>query len=393
MKSSYLTEQKNGANTTEEKALIGRDIITFCNDWTGDPLSKVHLMRLMSRDNRVLWIDSIPLRNPTATTRDFKRIIEKLSSAMSPLREVEPNIHVLSPLSIPSHGHPLLRKINRSFLRFQIKRAIKTLNFKRIINYVFAPTGGLVAGSFGEESIVYHCVDEYSEFTGVSTKALLEIEEKLLRLSDVVICSAERLVESKSKVNPNTHLVRHGVDFNHFKKALDDKTVVPEDLAKLPKPIIGFFGLIADWVDIDLIAHTAKQFPDATVCMIGKVDTDISQLTSLPNVKMLGRKRYEDLPAYCKGFDVTLMPFIINELTLNANPLKVREYLAAGLQVVSTAIPEVEVLQMCRIAHDKEEFIREVAEALKTPGPDPAISEAIKHESWEAKLDEIRNLL
>ena len=108
---------------------------------------------------------------------------------------------------------------------------------------------------------------------------------------------------------------------------------------------------------------------------------------------MLGRVPYADLPAYCKGFDVALNPFRINELTLNANPLKVREYLAAGLPVVSTAIPEVEVLGQCRIGADDDAFLREVEAALADPGPSPARSEAVRPESWAARLDEIRHHL
>src|SRR5262249_53912748 len=110
-------------------------------------------------------------------------------------------------------------------------------------------------------------------------------------------------------------------------------------------------------------------------------------------VHLLGRKPHEELPAYCKGFDVALMPFRINELTLNANPLKVREYLAAGLPVVSTAIPEVEVLGQCRIASDADAFVCEGGGALAAPGPGGRARGAAGHESWQARLDEIRRPL
>ena len=159
----------------------------------------------------------------------------------------------------------------------------------------------------------------------------------------------------------------------------------------MPRPIIGFFGLIADWIDLDLLAHVARHFSHGSLVMIGKSTTDTSKLAVVPNVHFLGRRRYEDLPAYCKGFDVALMPFVINELTLNANPLKVREYLASGLQVVSTAIPEVEVLNLCRIGRDRDHFVREIEEALKKPGPSIDMSEAVRDESWEARVDEIRH--
>jgi glycosyltransferase involved in cell wall biosynthesis len=369
--------------------LRGRDIVCFPHDWTGDPLSKTHLMRLFARDNRVLWVNSIGLRAPTASKADLSRSFKKLAAVATPVKEVEPNIFVLNPLSIPVYGRPRIRALNRRLLRLQVKRAMRRLGFRRPINYVFIPSAALLAGTLGEDLLIYHCVDEYAAFSDIEAEPVLEMERQLLEHADLVITSAELLYQSKAPLNPRTILVRHGVDYTHFRRALDPETVVPLDLARLPRPHIGFFGLIADWVDLELLAQVARRFPTGSLVMLGKTTTDTSALEGLPNVHFLGRKPYADLPAYCKGFDVALMPFRINELTLNANPLKVREYLAAGLQVVSTAIPEVEVLGQCRIGTDSESFIREVEDALRDPGPSVERSEAIRSESWEARLEEI----
>src|SRR5205807_9747142 len=165
---------------------------------------------------------------------------------------------------------------------------------------------------------------------------------------------------------------------------------VPEEIAKLPRPILGYFGLIADdWVDVPLLVHLAKRFPQASLVLIGKTTMDVSALESLPNVHLLGRKPYETLPAYSKGFDVALIPFPVSEVTLNANPLKAREYLAAGLPVVSTPIPEVEVLGTCRIGGTAEQFARQVEAALAAPGPLARRSETMRQHSWQARLEEI----
>jgi glycosyltransferase involved in cell wall biosynthesis len=370
--------------------LHGRDHLCFSHDWSGDPLSKTHLMRALSRDNRVLWVNSIGYRAPTASKADITRAFKKLAAAASPLSEPEPNIFVLNPLAIPAYGRPRIRDLNRRLLRFQVRRAMRSLGFTRPINWVFNPAAAVIAGHLGEELLIYYCVDEYTAFSGVSSQSLAELEEQLLNRADLVIVSADLLYKSKARRGgARTVLVRHGVDFKHFRRALDAETIVPEELAQLPRPIIGFFGLIADWVDLDLMAEVAKRFPDASLVLIGKATTDTSALERLPNVHLLGRKPYAELPAYCKGFDVALMPFRINELTLNANPLKVREYLAAGLQVVSTPIPEVEVLGLCRIASGPEATAREIEAALTDPGPNVARSEAIRSESWEARLEEI----
>ena len=387
------TSEVNDRKVESSTLLRGRDLLCFSHDWSGDPLSKTHLMRILARDNRVLWVNSIGYRAPTASKADITRAFKKLKAATTPLSEPERNIFVLNPIAVPVYGRPRIRDFNRRLLRFQVKRAMRQLGFQRPINFVFNPAAAVVAGALGEEQILYYCVDEYTEFSGVSSTSLAELEQQLLRQSDLVIVSAERLYQSKVKTNPRTVLIRHGVDFDHFRKALDPETIVPEEIRDLPRPVIGFFGLIADWVDLELMAAVAKRYPDGSMVLLGKSTTDTSVLEQIANVHLLGRKPYGSLPAYCKGFDVALMPFRINELTLNANPLKVREYLAAGLPVVSTAIPEVEVLGLCRIGHDPASFIREVELALEDPGPSVARSESIRSESWGARVDELREFL
>jgi len=375
------------------RALRGRDLVVFSNDWDGDPLSKVHIMRILSRDNRVLWVNSIGNRAPKANAHDLQRIWRKLASFTDGMREVEPNLFVLAPLAIPFYGSEVVRSTNRELLRLQVKRAMHKLHFKRPISWSFLPASAPVSGTLGEEFVVYHCVDEFSAFSDTNGRHIAELEERLLRKADLVITSAERLRENKAKVNPHTVLVRHGVDFQHFVKACDPATEIPEDIAKLPRPIIGFFGLMADWVDQEAIIATAKAHPEGSVVVIGKVapDCDVSGMKEVPNIHFLGRKPYASLPGYCRAFDVALMPFKVNELTLNANPLKVREYLAAGLPVVSTDIPEVSKVGLCKLATSTEDFVRKVDECLaEGGGPTRERAERIFHESWDARVEEIR---
>jgi len=371
--------------------LRGRDMLCFSHDWTGDPLSKTHLMRLFARDNRILWVNSIGYRAPSVSGRDLRRIVQKVRAAATPVREVEPNLFVLSPLAIPAYGVPAMRAINRELLRFQVLRAMRKLGFTNVINWIFNPAASVIAGALGEQQLIYYCVDEYTAFSDVPTESLVLMERELLHKASLVIVSAERLYQSKKGENPNTVLVRHGVDHAHFSQALRAETQVPSEIASLPRPIIGYFGLMAaDWIDIELMVRVGKHFSNGSLVLLGKVTTDVTALTALPNVHLLGRKPYAHLPAYCKGFDVALLPFPISEVTLNANPLKVREYLAAGLPVVSTAIPEVEVLGMCRIGRDHPSFIREVEAALADPGPKLERSELVRSESWEARVAKIR---
>jgi len=377
-----------------QPALRGRDLLCFSHDWTGDPLSKTHLMRLLARENRVLWVNSIGYRAPSASRRDLSRAFQKLAAAVRPLREVERNIFVLNPLVLPAYGSAAVRAFNRRFLGTQVRRAMRHLRYQRPINWVFNPAAALIAGDLNEERLIYYCVDEYTAFNGVPVASLVEMERKLIERADLVIASSERLYLSKRQHNRRTHLVRHGVDFDHFRTALDPRTKVPAEISVLPKPVIGYFGLLAEeWVDLELLVRVAKRFANASLVLLGKSTMDLAPLRALPNVHLLGRKPYGTLPAYAKGFDVALIPFPKNEATLHSNPLKAREYLAAGLPVVSTAVPEVEVLGQCRIGRNHDEFLAQIEAALADLGPRNQRSDTVRSESWGARLAEVNEHL
>jgi glycosyltransferase involved in cell wall biosynthesis len=377
-------------------ALSGWDHVCFGHDWTGDPLSKTHIMRALAREGRVLWINSIGYRTPTASTRDLRRLWNKLKEFTKELHEAEPNIWVLSPLAIPLYDSPLVQRINRWLLRSQVRRACRRLHFRRVLDWVFTPTAAVVAGSLGEEKVVYYCVDDFTAFSGAGTPALAVLEEQLLRRADLVVVSSQTLLQSKSRHNPKTVLLRHGVQYDLFRTALDAATRIPDDVAKLPAPIIGYFGLLAeDWVDLELLDRIARRFEHGSVVLLGDVMIDVTALACHPNVHLLGRRPFEELPAYCKAFDVAINIFPLNAATRHANPLKVREYLAAGLPVVSTRIPEVEVLSdLVYIADSHDEFIAKLEEALRHPGAEQSRSLRMKNDAWEARyLDLKRHLL
>lgn len=389
-------QPKQNASRPIDNVLRGRDILCFSHDWTGDPLSKTHLMRVLAKENRILWVNAIANRMPTTSSRDMSRIVSKLRAFTEPIREVERNIFVLNPLAFPSYGNKAILSVNQRFLAGQVKKAMRKLGFSNTVNMVFNPAAGMIAGRLGESQIIYYCVDEYTAFTGASN-GLKAIEDELFRRADLVVVSAERLFASKKHFNPNTFVIRHGTDWRHFRTALDPELPIPYEVADLPRPIIGFHGLLADWVDFELIRKIAEHFSQGSVVLVGKTSVDAEQkvkiLDGVPNVHFLGRKPYAELPAFCKAFDVALNPFAINELTLAANPLKVREYLAAGLPVVSTDIPEVRVLNDCLVGTDHDDFISKIESALADPKPRKSVSDAVAHESWDAKVDELRELI
>jgi glycosyltransferase involved in cell wall biosynthesis len=374
----------------------GQDIICFSNDWDSDPLSKKHVILRFAKHNRVLWINSIGNRKPTVSAYDFKRVAKKLRDFAKGYQQVQESIYVFSPLAVPFFGNRAARWINRNVLKWSLRRACRQLGFENPMMWTFYPASGNVVGTLGEKTIVYHCVDEYSEFTGTDKEAILQLERELMSKCDYVIVSSDRLYETKKPYNKNTFLVTHGVDVDHFRRACDPETVIPEEIKRLPGPVVGFFGLIADWVDLDMIRFLAVSRPDCSFALIGKVTTDVTLFDGLPNVHLLGPKPYEALPAYVKAFDVAILPFVMNELTIASNPLKLREYLAAGLPVVSSAIPEAcRLKHLVRIGRNKLEFLNHVNGILESghTGPQMRISSQMDVESWDRKVEELGQVI
>ena len=371
-------------------------IICFAHDFQGDPTSKTHIMRILSEKNRILWVNSIGMRRPTVSGRDARRMVAKLRQLTRGLVRVSPSLHVASPLALPLPGVPGVDQLNARLLTTSIRYFARRAGLTRPIVWTFLPnTIGLV-GKLGESRVIYHCVDEYSAFAGVPREALRRMEEALVRRADLVLASSETLASERRQWNPRTHFVSHGVDVRHFARALEADLAPPADATGLGRPVVGFFGLIAEWIDLELIGEIARRRPAWTVVLIGKANVDTSALRALPNVRLLGQKPYETLPAYCRAFDVGIIPFRIDALTVRANPLKLREYLAAGLPVVSSDLPEVRKYdRLVHVATGVDGFLAAIETALAERGAadDRARSASMAHESWEARVEQISELI
>ncbi|HYV20139.1 MAG TPA: glycosyltransferase [Verrucomicrobiae bacterium] len=370
----------------------GASILCFAHDWGGDPTSKTHIMKILARRNRVLWVNSIAMRRPAASGRDLRRLFDKVAKGLRGCQEVEPNLFVTNPLVIPLPGWNVADRLNAGILSATLRRLCRRRGLEDPILWSFLPNVGRLLGRLGERLAIYHCVDEYSAFTGVSRDAIARLERDFVRRADLVLTSSAQLASERVGLNPNTHFVSHGVDLAHFATALDGGIEIPAELRALPRPVIGFFGLLADWVDLDLVRDIALGRPDWSFALVGKQATGTGALRGLPNVHLLGQKPYALLPAYCRGFDVGIIPFRTSDLTLRANPLKLREYLAAGLPVVSTSLPEVARYRaLVHLAEGTAGFTQAIATALgeRSPAADRARAAAMGAESWEARVAEI----
>jgi glycosyltransferase involved in cell wall biosynthesis len=373
--------------------LSGENIVCFSKDWSEDPTSNNHVLTLLSQDNRILWINSISTRTPQFSSgQDLQKIWRKLKSFTKGLHRVNDNLYIFTPIVLPFPHNPLAKRVNQEIMRLAVRMLRMKLGMKTFQLWSFIPTAYPYFGRMGESLSVYYCTDEWSQFSDTDTNAILEMERDLCRDVDCVFTTAHTLLERKKPLNAETHLASHGVSYEHFSKALDSKLQVAPEIANLPRPIVGFFGLIHTWIDQDLLRLIAQRHPDWSVVLIGKANVETDRLKALPNIHLLGRKQFDELPAFCKGFDAGLIPFAINELTHHVNPIKLREYLSAGLPVVSTALPECFHYQdVCTVAKTHDEFIVGLERAVKDNSSKARLarSERMKAETWEKKVAEL----
>ena len=371
----------------------GQHIICFAKEWTEDPTSNNHVMLLLARENKVLWLNSIAMRRPTFTSgRDLGKIWHKLKSFFRGAEHPVANLWVVTPIVLPFPHSKLAIAVNRRILRATIGHYERKLGLRDFQLWTFLPNAVEYVGKLGESLVVYYCIDEWSSFTYLDGQKMSAMERQLMQRADVCFMTAHSLLESKKGINPNTFLASHGVDYAHFAKALAPATAIPAEITSLPHPIIGFFGLIHEWIDLDLLAKMARMHADWSIVLIGESVVDTSVLKPLPNIYLLGRRPYETLPSYCRAFDVGIIPFEVNELTRNINPIKLREYLSAGLPVVSTDLPEAKFYgDHVYVARGHAEFVSKVEQAICEDSAEARRrrSDLMKGETWEARVSAV----
>jgi len=377
--------------------IAGRTIICFASGYDAPPTSKHHVMHLLAEKNVVLWVNYHASRKPTTSASDLHYMAAKLRQIAGGLQHPRKNLYVLTPLVVPLPGSEAARRLNRFLLIHQIRLALRKIRRGPVQVWSFTPDVAYALGHFNEEKVVYYCVDDHASFSGYDRKQVLRDEETLCRRANLVITTSMALQKAKSPWNPNTLLVPHGVDYDHFSRAVREDLPCPLDLAQIPRPRLGFFGLIRDWVDLDLLAAVARRRPEWHFVLIGDADSNVGVDTykPIPNMHFLGRRPYAALPAYCRHMDVGLIPFKINELTIAVNPIKLREYLAAGLPVVATPLPEVRVYDgLVKIAKNPNQFESSIRHSLsigQTTNIDRSV--AMADETWHQKMLTVNEVL
>ncbi len=318
------------------------EIVVFTDDWNGLPFSCKHLLKHFLPDVRLVWVETIGLRSPRLNLYDIKRSFQKLAGWLSREEATEEksrphNLQLIDPFQIPYNQFGFIRKLNARLMIKCLDRKSPKQKPKRVFLTTWPFMEG-VAGKIGDDLSIYYRVDDFAEFPGVNKPLIQKLEKGLIENVNLVVASAEKLAQFEP--DTKAHYLPHGVDYDHFNV---DRNLIekPEKLKQYKRPIVGFFGLLNSWLDLEVVRDSALLNPDMDYLIVGPSQLPEHQLPKAANMHYLGPVPYEQLPELASWFDVALVPFKLNDLTVAVNPLKLMEYFALGVPVVSTPLPEV----------------------------------------------------
>jgi len=376
--------------------VIDEVVLLYAPPWAGPTrFSKHHLATYFARRGaRVLYVEA-PLTPLGLRRRSFGA---ELRTTLRGPHRVEDRLWVRRHfLPLPYHAAtPLTQtratnRLGQRWLAPIIRRDFLKLGFKRPLIIAGLPHAADLVALLPRRGLMYHCADDYAHVSGFP-RTLPYLERELCRRADLVVATSETLCEARRQFNPRTYWIPNGADVEHFAQPATPAA----ELQHVRRPIVGFVGGLSEWVDLELIAHLARQRPNCSFVLIGPIAIDIAALRGLPNVGLLGPRPYTSLPAYLAAMDVALIPFKHNAVTYHADPIKAYEYLAAGVPVVATDLPALRRLgHVVSLADSPDAFAHEIDAAL-TEGRDARRAarqaEAARH-SWTARFSELERLL
>ena len=372
-------------------------LVYFGNEWFAENrTSSHHIARHLAGQADVLYVDSPGMRAPTASARDLSRIWRKLRQAVQKPTHVMPGLWHCTVPQLPWRKLPGAATLNRWFGAWAVRRAVRLVGIREPILWFVVPHPSFMIDAVPHRAAIYYCIDDYAAHPGVDVAHITACDALLTQRADHVFVAPPALVDGKRRVNPATSFSPHGVDVELFGRAQAADTVVPPQAAALQAPVIGYFGLIAAWTDIELIEWLAVQRPQWQFLLVGHAHVAVDALQRLPNLSLVGPQPYESLPGWAKAFDVAIIPYRMNRQVKNANPLKLREYLATGKPVVTVPTPEVDRFsEVVRIAESREDYLAAIEAALQDTDDQASARRmaAVKDMSWESRARETLKLV
>lgn len=361
--------------------------------------SEIQLMTRLSDHTKVLFVNSIGMRAPLPgrSSNSGFRIWRKAKSLLRGMRrplEAHRHFYVFSPIIIPAYSTPWLRRLNYILIRIQVRLAMLILGIRKPIIFETIPTANEVAPHLPHRLEIVNRVDKMSAFSETDQTYIASLEQEQIARAQRTYYTSQTLLEDETDIHQGKgRFLDHGVDLVRFMPRTHTEAR-PEELANITGPIIGFFGGIDDYViDLQLLEKVANEFADATFVLIGEATCDISSLISKNNVSYLGYHSVEEVAILGAHFDVAILPRRIDDWTKYTNPIKVKEYLALGLSIVSMDIAEVRrYSDDITIAHNHDEFLAGIRACLKTESTESQRTHQrslVLDDTWDNRCDEV----
>lgn len=386
--------------------LTGHNLIYFAPEtWDGLWRNRQQLMTVFAQHNQVLYVEEIPrfdrvkkrLKQGTLTSKDlFRASLQHRQNSLYTFRY---------PVWGAQNNKPGLGSLTRLIRCKALNNAIKRLDIQQPIIWFHRPEMITLLDEIPPYSLlIYHVVDEYTAYgghTSASRQRTQAREQRLLAAADAVVVVSEKLYESKQPFNANTYLVQNGVDYPAYERALA-APALPVAFEHIKAPRLGYIGNISNKLNLVLLIEIAQKRPDWSIVFLGATNlageglAHWEMLLALPNVYYLGSVTASEVPNYLMGFNVGLMPYVQNQHSENISPLKLYDYLAAGLAVASIDIPAVrKFCQHVHIAPTPTHFCQAIESALSDSSPTRTSERrnVAKAHTWEARVEQLSELI
>ncbi len=379
----------------------GRDFVYYGPEpWAGMWRNRHQLLSRLARANRVVYIEPRPYLRDVVTGRSRGRVTPITLRVRGGLSPVDDRLWVYRTPGYAAIGGGLLwRPFARRLRMAHLRRSLAGVGIVRPILWLSHPGQADARGDLPARLRVYHVVDEYLGYAGVTGEQrarLKACEDQILAWADLVIAVTPELVAARSRSQAPVRLLPNAADVSAF----DAAVARPSDPG-LPRPVLGYAGLISARINLPALAGLAESRPDWSLALVGDVmaagcEAELDRLTRLPNVRLLGAQPASAVPATVAGWDLGLIPYRLSDETRFASPLKMYEYLAAGLPVVAADVPAVrEFAAFVEVVDEGGDWTLAVERALAgdTPQARTARRRAVQSHSWDARVETLSALL
>lgn len=379
------------------------DFIIFGDDWGKHPSTTQHLANNLNTGDRFLWVNSIGMRSPDLNMRDCSRIANRFLSFLvrnknsGKKQTAKPAQGLISlqrflpvtPFVFPYHGSELIRKCNRFFLNSQLKKCSSILALKDPIVITSNPLAVYYLEEISYSKACYLRLDLYEKLPGVDGTLVKKAEPAMFNRADAIFYTARELQPIQQDWLTKSMYLPQGVDIENFSQA----SLLPSG-----KKVLGFFGIIAEWIDFRLIAEVAKAAPDWQLEFVGAAQSLPESVKKIDNITWHPAVPYGDLPQLAANWTCAWVPFVVNSLTESVNPLKIREYLAMGLPALSTPLPELQALSEryeVSISQHSDEIVAWMRDCLQRDSirRRTAIRKSMENETWEQRVGSLKKFL